>query len=283
MPADSSYGLHSLADQRYYHFVAIRGATLTPTSYWRKFEDLRDPANSLDMSDARANVQHRKLVSKTSYARGAVAVKLSAKNDGRPPYYYDLFAMRADVGGSPLLLLGFPFASLALDVFKSLVGTREILGNGQFVSANVKGLVSTMEAGFPRRFDGLNVHVVGVQFSVSDDKHLSNIRLGGDDPLAAEVYQKFLKSRLLRDVVLPDRCALACERLWTPERSDRQPSGLLRSRVHFDNNGNFKVYAQSGCGNLIVLPYALGQLHSAGLLDDVRANPLLRMQDDSQD
>jgi hypothetical protein len=139
-----------------------------------------------------------------------------------------------------------------------------------------------MEAGFKRRYEALNTHVVGVQFSVTDDKYLTNVRLGGDDPLAAEIYTDFLRERLVRRFVLPDRCALACERQWA-EQNMGQPHGLLRSRVHFDNNGNFKVYAQAGCANLIVLAYALGQLQSAGLLKDASGNPLVRLQQDSEE
>lgn len=284
MPSSPVHGLHSLADQRYYHFVALQGAKLTLAAYWRRFNaGIHDPKSTVNATDAHVTLQHRKWRSNGSYARGAVSVELSENGEGRSPFFYDLIAMQARVGGVSFLIIGFPFASLALDVFKNVLGTHHALGSGPFVAADVSGLVVTMESGFQKRYEGLNVHTVGVQFSVSEDKYLSNVRLGGDDPLAAEIYQGFLKERLKKGYVLPDRCTLACERVWDARHSSREPERLLRSRIHFDNNGNFRVYAQAGCANLMVLPYALGQLHSAGLLREVTQNPLLRLREDSPD
>jgi hypothetical protein len=274
----SVYGLTSLADQRYYHFVVIEEQKgLSLGAYWRKVGDLREPARSLSFTDGDFVVQHRKLRSRRGYARGAVGEKLSEKGDGKPPFLYDVVAMKASLSAASFLIIGFPFAGLALDTVRELIDDHGLLRLGHFVAVDVPGLVGVMEKGFPVPYRDLASRAVGVQFVVKHDKNLTAIRMGGDDPLSAEIYVRYLRQKMHSKRMSPDQCVLACEREWPPGPA-WNGSRSFRSRIHFDTNGNFKFYVHQHCENIRLLPYALGQLREADLLRRVAHNPLLKLE-----
>ncbi len=276
--SERHFGLNGLADQRYYHFIAMRtDSEASLSTHWRKFADTQRAPKPVEFSSAVCEVQHRKLRSRTSYARGAVAQLLSEKGDGLPPFFYDVFLARLIAKGESYILFGFPFAGLALELSGGIAARESASGRGEFQGALVPRLLTTLEKSNPRRFDELTTRVVGVQFKVEDDKSLSAVRLGGDDPLGAGIYREYIKERIDRGEVLPDTCVLACEREWASTLDRPGETQSFRSRIHVDAYGNFKFYAQVGLANLRLLPYAIGQLKLWGALRPVAGNPLRRL------
>ena len=273
-----------VADQRYYHFVVLREIhNFTLKSYWRSVGDVSLTARSEDGTDDQYHIQHRKLRSSMSFARGAVAERLSEKGEGRPPYLYDLFAAKFSVQTDTYLLFGFPFIGLASLLISGLISEGRLLHHGELVGVDVQNLVLEMESGKQPRFEKLQAHIVGVQFSVVEDKSLSAVRLGGDDPLGAAIYRKYLRERRDKGECMPNRCVLACEREWgdNSHKSEKNPiPRAYRSRVHVDGHGNFKFYAHTGCSNVGLMPYVIGQLRAMACLRKVTTNPLLHQRED---
>jgi hypothetical protein len=273
-----THGLRSLADQRYYHFLALQDDHgLTVGGVWKKLHDVQNGDDTVDFKDTGFVIQRKKLKSRRAYARGTIADTLSERGDGKPPYFYDVVVVRADFAGNSFLMIGFPFAGLALDTMRTLVEEQGLLKLGHFVGADVPTLVVNMEKGFRPAYNDLRSHVVGVQFVVKHDKNLTAVKLGGDDPLSAEIYVNYLRRKVTSKDISPDQCILACEREWELGRLGAGEVRTFRSRIHFDTYGNFRFYAHIGCANLRILPVVLGQLHRANLLHKVLANPLQRL------
>ena len=274
--AQQTLDVAGAADQRYYHFVAVRASTSDGVDgYWRALRNARPPRTPLEFSGAGFSIQHRQLRSPKLYARGAVAQAVSQSGDGSPPYLYDVFAARVDIRRSSYLLFGFPFAALALDVARDVFGTGARSPFGDFSSIDIPRLIRVMEAGGESRSDHVSMSVVAVQVSVRDDRSLTAVRLGGDDPLSAELYRKYLKPKISLGELVPDHCVLSCERdnAGDPTAGRR----ILRSRVHVDHYGNLKFYAHVGCGNLSLIASVLTQLDAMQCLVKAENNPLFRL------
>jgi len=270
--------LSVFADQRYYHFVVAKvGAKFSLETYWKAMGDLVSPKNGIAVSEKSYAIEHMKLRSARAYARGAVSEALSTKGDGRPPFLYDLFAMKLRIKEESYALFGFPFVGLAGESIAGLIDGRKVVRLADLMAADVPKLVDIMETGIESPYQSLSMRIVGLQLVVTDDKSLAAVRLGGNDPLSAQVYVHFLKKRVSTGVVRPDHCVLACEREFTMDaRGLVTKPRSLRSRLRFDAHGNFRFYAHVGCGNLQLLPYAIGQLADLGCLKPAAGNPLLR-------
>lgn len=280
----NDFGAGGIADQRYYHFVVLRdGGAFSLATYWKRLGDVVAPAHPADYASGTALVQHRKLRSSKVFARGVVAETLSERGQGRPPFLYDVFGARVQVRDAAYFILGFPFVGLATDAIAEMLATRKVVASNDFVSVDVPKLVGIMEAGVKGRFEGLHAHIVNLHFVVTDDKALTAVRLGGDDPLSADVYVNFLRERVTTGFVRPELCVLACEKEW-PEDGGGTSRGpkAFRSRLRVDSYGNYRFYAHVGCSNLRLLPYALGQLRLLGCLRKASANPLSRVSRDDE-
>jgi hypothetical protein len=274
--ADSDSGLHSIADQRYYHFILLRDSgAFSLRAYWTRVGDIMQPGRTASSVGEKLAVQHRKLRSNMAFARGVVSNTLSETGTGRAPYYYDLFAAQVELRDATYFLLGFPFVGLAMDTIGTLLASDKLMTSGDFVGVDVPKLVHVMEKERASAFDGLSSHIVGLQFVVTDDKSLTAVRLGGDDPLSAEIYLNFLRRRVASGFVRPDLCVLACEREEGRDEGDTQGRSY-RARLRIDGYGNFRFYAHLDCANVRLIPYAIGQLRSIGCLRRMNMNPLLR-------
>jgi hypothetical protein len=277
------YGINSVADRRYYHFVALTGRGLGPATFWKKLNEIGEierPDVAVPVDSPRFKLEHRKFRSKRVYARGAVTATLSEHGKGGPPFLYDVFAARIEFEDDPCLVIGFPFAALAVETIDRLTSNGS-MKNSDFVGVDVSALLS--EKNRPLKlFDGLSSMVVGVQYVVTDDKSLTSVRLGGDDPFQAEIYECFLRQKFERGLWVPDQCVLACERNGDTSLATRPGTsgGPLRSRVHIDKFGNFKFYMHVGCSNVTLMPYAIAQIHSVACLRKVSGNPLRRIEQD---
>jgi hypothetical protein len=105
MPEDG-YGINSVADRRYYHFVAVNGGGVGLGPFWRKLGEMGEierPEIAVPVESPAFKLEHRKLRLKKPYARGEAAITLSEHGNGRPPFLYDLFAARIDFKDNPCL------------------------------------------------------------------------------------------------------------------------------------------------------------------------------------
>lgn len=283
--SESDCGINSAADKRYYHFVAVKGRGAVLSRLWRILSDFGEgeierPVVAVSLESTRFKLEHKKLRLKKPYAKGAAALTLSEHGRGQPPFLYDLFAARIDFEDAPCLVVGFPFAALALGAIDHLK-SNGFMQNVEFLGVEMSELLS--EKNRPLKLvHGLSSSVVGVRFVVTDDKSLTAVRLGGDDPFQAQIYESFLKQKFELGLWVPDQCVLACERKedTTDEGRLKPPGGLIRSRLHVDTWGNFKFYMHAGCANVKLMPYAIAQVHAMGCLKMVNGNPLKRIEKD---
>ncbi len=277
-------GANTVADKRYYHFVALTGRGMSLATYWRRLAmmgEVERPKVAVPVESSRFVLEHRKLRLGRAYARGAVTQTLSEQGNGRPPFLYDLFAAGIEFGDDFYLILGFPFAALAFETVDHL-SDQGFLKNVVFQGADLSELLSEKNRPL-QRVDGLKSSVVGVQFVVTDDKSLTALRLGGDDPFQAEIYKLFLREKFEKKKLwVPDQCVLACEREVEATQWGRlKPLGpILRSRLHIDKSGHFKFYMHAGCTNVTLMPYAIAQIYATACLKGVTGNPLRRSDQD---
>lgn len=284
----SAHGINSIADRRYYHFIVIKGGSLTLPAYWRKLDEegkVERPRIQVPVESRRFTLEHRKLRYKKTYARGNTAVYLSDRGLGEAPFHYDLFAARIDLGREAYLLLGFPFAALALDIVESLDGDG-FFRNAEFQSVDLIKWLSSENRPF-KRFEGLSTSAVGVRFTVMDDTSLTAVRLGGHNPFEADIYKDFIREKfegksLPRNPWAPDQCVLACDReVEMKTDAVSEPGGReLHSRLHVNKAGNFKFYMHTGCVNATLLPYAIGQIRAAECFKRASGNPLKKIEQD---
>lgn len=276
----SDFGVKGIADQRYYHFVLLRGdREFNLPSFWRRIGTVVDPAVSAASKGRGWALHHRKLRSDRSFSRAAdVAMQVSERGQGAAPFLYDVFALTMNQRGTSLVMVGFPFASLALQVVSEVVSRGLVGATRDFLSVDVPKLVKLMESVPDQSDESLSLSVVGLQCVVVDDKTLAAVRLGGDAPLRAEIYTKFLKKKIDDGSVRPDNCVLRCDSGWPADEPDYSAESI-RSRLRVDEYGNFRPYAQLGCTNLRILPAVIFRLKELGCLKRAVGNPLLRLED----
>jgi hypothetical protein len=276
--SERTCGINSLADRRYYHFVVVKTHGLGLAAYWRRlqaFGEISRPTSAVSGGTSEFRLEHRKFLSHKPYARGATAEVLSERGNGRPPFYYDLFAAKIEFREGAYLVMGFPFASLALDLVDHLIADG-VLRDIEFQGVDLGKLLSEKNRPL-QHFEGLTSKVVGVQFVVTDDKSLTAVRLGGNDPFHAQIYESFLKRKFEEGLWMPDQCVLACERGSKSPGSENSERAGLRSRLRIDKSGNFKFYAHVGCVNVILILYAISQIRAVACLKQVLGNPLRRI------
>ncbi len=278
---DQSFGINSVADRRYYHFVLAKTETRLP-GYWKELRRLGDivkPAAAVAAGEPDLELEHRKLKSERAYARGIAGFQLSQNGNNRPPFLYDLFAATLHFRSELYMLLGFPFVALARNVIDELLRDG-FIKTRDFQSVEVGELLKEKNRPF-RTLQGLSSKVVGVQFVVTDDKSLTAVRLGGNDPFHAQIYEKFLREKFESGIWGADLCSLACER-DVQEKKIPSSRRILRSRVHIDKWGNFKFYAHAGCKNISLIPYIVSQVRSVSPFKQAVGNPLWRVQDGAE-
>lgn len=263
--ADQRAGPASLADQRYYHFVVFRSGGLSLRALWGLLGNTRESKQQVPHLDAGNVLEHRKLRLLEPFARGSVALSLSANGDGKPPYFYDIFCGRFDLGGEGYLYFGVPFSALSRRLTDDLIEARKPRKT-EFAVADVEGLVAEHESSIVGPTEGLLLSVIGVECSVTEDKSLTEVRLGGEAPLRAPIYREYLRSRLGVGV-RPDSCLFKCE-------LDLMPHGAVRSRLMADRHGNYRFYAHVGCANIGLLPNAIRRIGKTRRFRKSETNPL---------
>ena len=188
---------------------------------------------------------------------------------------------QAQIANKVVYAFGFPFLGLASDVITKIITSGDISSSPDFLTVKVRDLVARFEEEAQTKFKDLTAEVVGLQFVVVNDKNLSRMRIGGDDPLKATIYRDFLSGQFKSEAINPDVCVLSCEREWDYAHSGKSSGRrMLRSRVHLDLFGNFKFYAHLGCINVQLVPYVLELLNTLKCLDGTSENPLPRGQDE---
>ena len=269
------YGIKSLADKRYYHFVVARSTRkLNLKTIWDLVGDCRTPGRQLSNESTGALV-HRKLRSPIAYGRGSLLAALSEKGAGNPPYLYDVFVGEIQQKEERLLMIGAPFAGLAATLADKMIRAGGGAASKHFVGTNVPRVISRMEEGAELTHQGLSSHIVGVQFKMLSDKCLTTVRLGGDDPLSAHIYRDYLRGKASVGAT-PDECVLSCQKEVAGDGTARSRK-LSRSRLHVDESGNFRFYVHISCGNVGLLPLSIAQLSAERCLTDVHGNPVYRL------
>src|SRR5690242_1428599 len=101
------FGIDAIADRRYYHFIVLRGGSISVSSYWNrlgKVSSVHRMRYALELSTSDFTIEHRKICLERSYARGGTSLALSEHGKGRPPFFYDLFAAQLKFRDNQYLL-----------------------------------------------------------------------------------------------------------------------------------------------------------------------------------
>lgn len=272
-----------LADQRYYHSIALRDIdNYSLACYWGQLRNVDTSNQRSDLAYPDFEIQHRRLRSDFPYPRGKLLEAVSASGDGSSPYLYDVFALRMKVGAQTYFIFAFPFAALARYVIDSLIENHDLLKKGDIQKVNLAALVQQAEVEVENLEGPIRTRIVGLQVVISGDPAVSSVILGGDNPLKSAIYQDFLRESIHKSGSIPDQCVLACELPWPSEVSGQSTVNQrkLRARMHMDAFGNFKFYVHVGGENFVIIPYLLQVLDSLKCLDKAPMNPLWRVHEE---
>ena len=269
-------------DQHYFHFIILHNKRrLKLEDYWNHIGWIIKTKNP-EKSYRNFEIQHRKLKSKIPYAGGQVLKRIS--KDGKPPYEYDVFAIRVKTKNDTYIVLAFPFIDLARDSLDKLMSELSVRKGITFRKADIISLILSSDNGIGEEL--FRAGVVELQVINKKDPNLSSVTLGGDNPLKSSLYEDYLKNPINeeRKKIYPERCVLACELQRTTETSVQtmlsKPN--IRSRVRMDIVGNFKLYVHKNGENIFIIPHLLRELDAMKYLNRVSINPLLRLSKEEE-
>jgi hypothetical protein len=281
----SSSATSAKLDKRYFHFVVIEAeAPVGVTRLRRAFGPALGHSSGFDASSDAWSMVHFKVRSERPHARGTVLESISERSGSRPPYLYDVVAFEIQARKRNLVAFGFPFIGFAREMSDRVLGRGPTSQFGTAARVDVERWLNRFQSSEGRPDRPLTLSVVGLDITILDDTALAAVKLGGEDPLSARLYQDYLlgtKKRAGGKQVsfLHSSCVLACESIWRG-RGESPENRILRGRLHVGAKGDFKFYVQANYSNLPLLPEALLRLERDGCLEDAESNPLFRVEEE---
>lgn len=245
--------------QRYYHFVALRGAAKRIRNKF--FVDRNIQRGDLVRLPNTCTVRHLRVTSDYQYYRGNDNIFLN----GRLVFDGVLF----DHHGLNLTLLGFPFKRLTNDLVDYLVTRYDIVSGGKFVSADMGKLIKANENETDFSVGSNHFFLAGVNLTLKGDTFLSTVKLEGDKPLDSDLYKDYFQERVLKNESRLEKCTMKCA-VATPPNLE---AGRTVSSIHIDKFGNYKLYVNSQGRNLITLPAVFEFLDSIDCLSETPYTP----------
>lgn len=283
-------GFSLRADQRYYHFIIFRlleNYDYSLADYWKQFQKDIVPDTYSEITHEGFEVQHQQIKSKIPYARGRIVEQISAKGNGMPPYYYDIFAIRRKVGHNTYVAFAFPFIALGRDIIDRLISKHNLMKHADILKVDLPPFIrqrgETEKPESPENLsEPIRTNIVGLRATIADDPALSLITLDGDNPLESVIYQAFLKEEIDNGGVVLDNCVQLYELQWPLRRSNEPTASQrrLRTRIHMNKFGYFKFYMHIGGENCCVIPYMLERVDTLGYLSATSINPFRRVHEE---
>lgn len=227
--------------QRYYHFVALQGSR----SVLRKefFEKWKIREIKKERIDKDCKLFHYSMSSKLPFYRGAVN---NESGSGFKPNNNDLLVV--EYSKLNIVLIGFPFRRMAIELINSLVSSYGVLSRSRFIKVDMFPLLEESHKHTDMLFEGNQYWLVGVFIDVFGSSYLSTVKLAGNKPLDSEIYKEYFKDKLLNDKTnhILNRSILK-SKVDIGSEGDQQ---LIISTLHIDRFGNYKLFLQDGAKNL---------------------------------
>ena len=275
--SDAMLNRDILVDQRYFHLVLLRETRMYPLpDYWAHVGNTSRVLEESHAKQTSVILEHRRLESSVLYSRGSLVSSLSASNDGRPPYHYDLFAMKYSVQTTTYLAFLYPFAALGRDLLNRLAAQHGLRDRCDFQKANLRSIVEAGE--YVEQRGEWSATIVGLEVMDWGDTSLKSLRIEGEKPLESALYKHYLSGPIHDNKSILQHCSLRFEVF--------QPTDLLtaafakqraaRAVIHINKFGALKFYLHLNGQNLITIPYLVQRLHELDCLLRAPENPLNR-------
>jgi hypothetical protein len=257
---------------RYYHVIVFKfDIKYSLKSFWK---DCRIESKSFPSSiyeDDNIIVEKQSFISAIQYYFGESDYSVS--QNGKAPYRYDLFAIQ--IKAQDIIIIGFPFKSLARNIVQTLIADKKYRTKGNFLKPNLgKVLKETNSESFGKDF--VSCSFSGLSMVITGDTNITSINLGGDHPLESTLYKKNFKKMIDENISMPENGIIRCE--LSGLKDDELPN--TRANIHLDNFGNFKLYLHASGKNIFTLPFLMLTLKSLKCLIPTITNPLITLKDE---
>ncbi len=248
--------------KRYFHLIAVQSEkNFTADNFWDQCGVEQDKKNQKMHSGDNYTIIQKRILSNIPFYNGLT--DYSINGDDKPPYNYDMFSI--ELQNQNILIIGFPFKGLAVNVISRLIETYNFLNKVEFLKCDLSKLIKSNSVHisnseqFTSFFSGVNLKLTG-------DTHVTKVGLDGDRPLESTLYKDFFKERIQKDECLLDKCTVKCELI--------EPTLKTKSNVHIDNFGNYKLYVHGSGKNIFTIPYLFEALKDHNCLLTTITNPI---------
>jgi hypothetical protein len=276
----ANFAFEMITHQRYFNFIIFSvNRSFELQSFWDNINISSSGKKNFSFSDF--EIQYRRYQSNIAYSRGNLINEISLAKDGTPPYAYDIFALKINIEKTDYLILAFPFVTMASDIINNFLQKLELDKISEFKKTNTLNLLRLEKEGIVCKNKNFPLKFVELQTQINGDPAISHIKLGGDNPLQSSLYLNYLKTEIVKkeSPFIVDHCVFEGEvNLQFSEELKTLTKRQLRTKIHTDNYGNYKLYVHIGGGNVFLLPYFLKQIYSLESLEKVTRNPLLNLK-----
>ncbi|AEV34208.1 hypothetical protein Oweho_3257 [Owenweeksia hongkongensis DSM 17368] len=235
------------------------------------------------IQDQDTSVVHGLLKTNVRYSN-SLKLDFSANGDDKPPYNYDVFLCERKMRSGVYVVVSFPFHKLAIVKMGAVIEAMNISGGLRFVKVDTNKIV----AAYQHRNDSLgmlgevdvlsqaeescsmttDIRAVHIRSSVPGA--LSSIGFAGDDPLSSEIYQDYIKKKLLKNEFKANMVSVYAK----VNRSTEPFVPYFRSSISIDKHGNFQFYLGKNGANAHCVSSLLPLLEEIDCLSANFSNPL---------
>ena len=258
--------------RRYFHFVAFKFENkYSLSTYWKDCNVQAKGGSHLYFENDLFRIEQQTIKSDIPYYNGDK--DYSENEDGQPPFLYDLIAVYNK--SQNLLLVGYPFKLLAKAIIGKLLNEKKYLSKGAFLKPNLNKLIKQTNSNEFSEPD-FNSHFLSLAMTLTGDKFMTSIDLGGDRPLESPIYKSLFKDVIQKKEALIESCSLK----FDIDSSEESLVPKTRGNVHLDQFGNLRTYIHGSGKNVFVLYYVLVLLKKYKCDETTLINPLLNLKDD---
>ncbi len=267
-----------LLDQRHFSFVLLKDVHgFSIADYWSLLSKEYTLSDKYVLSKNDIfDVEMATISMSEKYVRAGLLQKVSIKNDGNPPYVYEIYALKIYAKNDAYIVLLYPSVLLAKKVTKYLI-TNNLLRYLEFYKTDLDILCKNNDSMIDNDIYPILSKIVDMKITIHNEDELSSVILKGDAPIKSFFYKNNIIENLIDHSFVIEYCSLLCN-VESPQLAinDNYFSNKSRARISLDAFGNFKIYVHVGCENIFVIPYFVLLLISLRSLKRVSINPMNR-------
>jgi hypothetical protein len=251
--------------RRYYHAVVFDGNySLIPDAFYVKWGIQEDRQMRFESQDC--SIKLLRMISSLQYFGGEI--DNSQNSNGAPPYYYQIIAI--ELTDPNVLIMCFPLKKLTINLATSLWREFNVSQRSSFINVELNDLIHLFDDNTDLNHNDSLFNLTGVYVnSAKKGSILNSIKLSGDNPLKSPIYNEFLKRHLSTDYNITKEVV----RCHFP----------IKSSLHIDRHGNYKVYIQEKGKNILSLAIIFKMLFENRLLGKSLINPVLHINEADSD